>query len=275
MPLPGTLYGDSLANFGEFFSAMTPYVNAVAKSSAGKLSPAWGKGLQGILNAYLGTCPAQFTYDGKSYTPQTFATSLGLNWDNYVSITSYTHHPMWSEFAVEVQDNWRWPMSYNVPIDDICKIIDNAVMNGYTVAWGGDVTESGFTRQGLGIAYDEKKVRNMTGTDADKWFKLSKTDKKNKLDSLGVNAPEIEPTQEMRQEAFDDWETTDDHGMQIYGIAKDQNGKEYYMVKNSWGEYGDYKGTWYMTKNFVAYKTMDFMVNKNAIPADIRKKLGI
>ena len=182
---------------------------------------------------------------------------------------------MWSQFAVEVQDNWRWPLSYNVPMEDLCKIIDNAVNNGYTVAWGGDVTEDGFTRKGLGIAYDVKKVRSMAGTDADHWFKLSKDEKKEKFDSLGVNAPEVVPTQQMRQEAFDNWETTDDHGMHIYGIAKDQNGREYYMVKNSWGEHGTYKGVWYMSKNFIAYKTMDFVVNKNAIPKDIRKKMGI
>lgn len=275
MPAPGSLYGDSLANFSEFFATMTPYVEAVAKSKQSKLSPAWKNGLQGILDAYLGKCPEKFTYEGKEYTPKTFAASLGLDWNDYVSFTSYTHHPMWSQFAVEVQDNWRWPLSYNVPIDDLCKIIDNAIMNGYTVAWGGDVTEDGFTRKGLGIAYDVKKVRSMAGTDADRWFKLSKDEKKEKFDSLGVNAPEVVPTQEMRQEAFDNWETTDDHGMQIFGIAKDQNGKEYYMVKNSWGEYGDYKGIWYMTKAFVAYKTMDFMVNKNAVPKDIRKKCGI
>lgn len=275
MPLPGTLYGDSLANFGEFFKVLTPYVEGVAKSDTKKLSPAWKNGLQGILDAYLGKTPDHFTYEGKTYTPQTFAASLGLDWNDYISFTSYTHHPFWTEFAVEVQDNWRWPMSYNVPIEDLTKIIDNAIMNGYTVAWGGDVTEDGFTRQGLAIAYDIKKVRSMAGTDADRWFKLSKDEKKEKFDSLGVNAPEIVPTQEMRQEAFDNWETTDDHGMHIYGIAKDQNGKEYYMVKNSWGKYGDYKGIWYMTKNFVAYKTMDFMVNKNAVPKDIRKKFGI
>ena len=275
MPAPGTMTGDSLANFGEFFDVMTPYVEAVAKSTAKKLSPAWKNGLQGIIDSYIGKAPEKFTYQGKQYTPETFCKSLGLNLDDYVTITSYTHHPMWSKFAVEVQDNWRWPLSYNVPMDDLCKIIDNAVNNGYTIAWGGDVTEDGFTRKGLGIAYDVKKVRSMAGTDADHWFKLSKDEKKEKFDSLGVNAPEVVPTQAMRQEAFDNWETTDDHGMHIYGIAKDQNGKEYYMVKNSWGEYGDYKGTWYMTKAFVAYKTMDFMVNKNAIPKDIRKKLGI
>lgn len=275
MPAPGTLIGDSLANFDEFFEVMTPYVEGIAKSKASKISSAWKNGLQGILDAYLGEIPESFSYEGKTYTPQSFAESLGLNLDDYVTITSYTHHPMWSQFAVEVQDNWRWPLSYNVPIEDLTRIIDNALENGYTVAWGGDVTEDGFTRDGLGIAYDMDKVRSMSGTDADRWFQLSKTEKKTMADSLGVNIPEIVPTQEMRQTAFDNWETTDDHGMHIYGVAKDQNGREYYMVKNSWGEFGDYKGTWYMTKNFVAYKTMDYMVNKNAIPKDIRKKLGI
>ena len=275
MPAPGTLIGDSLANFDEFFEVMTPYVEGIAKSKASKISSAWKNGLQGILDAYLGEIPESFSYEGKTYTPQSFVESLGLNLDDYVTITSYTHHPMWSQFAVEVQDNWRWPLSYNVPIEDLTRIIDNALENGYTVAWGGDVTEDGFTRDGLGIAYDVDKVRSMSGTDADRWFQLSKTEKKTMADSLGVNIPEIVPTQEMRQTAFDNWETTDDHGMHIYGVAKDQNGREYYMVKNSWGEFGDYKGTWYMTKNFVAYKTMDYMVNKNAIPKDIRKKLGI
>ena len=275
MPLPGTMYGDSLANFNEFFDVMTPYVEKIAKSDSKKLTPAWKNGLQGIIDAYLGKCPENFNYEGKNYTPKTFAESLGLDWNDYVSITSYTHHPFWTEFDVEVQDNWRWPMSWNVPMDDMMRIIDNAVMNGYTVAWGGDVSEEGFTRKGLGIAYDTKKAQSLSGSDAAKWLRLSKTEKSNKLDSLGINAPEITPSQELRQQRYDNWELTDDHGMLIYGIAKDQNGKEYYMVKNSWGEYGDYKGTWYMTKAFVANATMDFMVNKNAIPEDIRKKLGI
>ena len=275
MPAPGTPQGDSLNNFDEFFRCMTPYVEAIATSNAKKLTPAWKKGLQGILDAYLGECPKEFTYEGKKYTPQSFAASLGLNWDDYVSISSFTHHPFWKPFIVEVQDNWRWKPSYNVPMDDMMRIIDNAINEGYTIMWGGDVSEDGFTRKGLGIAYDTKKVQSMAGSDADRWLRLSASEKNQKFDSLGVNAPEIVPTQEMRQEAYDNWETTDDHGMHLYGIAKDQNGKEYYMVKNSWGEFGDYKGTWYMTKAFVAYKTMDFMVNKNAIPSDIRKKLGI
>ncbi len=275
MPAAGSLYGDSLNNFNEFFAGMTPYVEGIAKSDMKKLSPAWKKGLQGIISAYVGECPETFTVNGTSYTPRSYADSFGLDWDDYVCITSYTHHPFWKPFAVEVQDNWRQGMSYNVPMEDITRIIDNAINNGYTVAWGGDVSEQGFTRKGLAVAIDAKAVQSLAGSDAARWLKLTPAQKTNILDSLGVNTPEVVPTQEMRQADYDNWETTDDHGMHLFGIAKDQNGKEYYMIKNSWGEYGDYKGIWYMTKTFAAYKLMDFMVNKNAIPDDIRQKLGI
>jgi aminopeptidase C len=275
MPAPGTLYGDSLNNFNEFFGQLEPYVKAIAKSDAQKISSQWKVGLQGILDAYLGKCPEKFTYQGKEYTPKSFMASLGLNLDDYVSITSYTHHPFYTRFAVEVQDNWRNPLSYNVPMEDMMRIIDNAIDEGYTIAWGGDVSEDGFTRKGLGIAYDNKKVQGLAGSDAARWLKLTKTEKTEKFDSLGITAPEVVPTQKMRQERFDNWQLTDDHGMQIFGLAKDQNGKEYYMVKNSWGQYGDYKGIWYMTKAFIAQNTMDYMVNKNAIPKDIRKKMGL
>ncbi len=275
MPLPGTLYGDSLNNFNEFFDVMTPYVLSVAKSKTDKLSSQWKVALHGIIDAYLGKCPEKFTYQGKSYTPMSFAQSLEINPDDYESFTSYTHHPFWTAFAVEVQDNWRNPLSWNLPLDDMMRIIDNAVMNGYTVAWGGDVSEPGFTRDGLAYSIDAKKAQSLSGSDMAHWLKLTKTEKKNVLDSLGCKVPEVIPTQKLRQERFDNWELTDDHGMLIYGIAKDQNGKEYYMVKNSWGETGDYKGIWYMTKNYIANNTMDFIVNKNAVPKDIRKKLGI
>ena len=138
------------------------------------------------------------------------------------------------------------------------RIIDNAIENGYTVAWGGDVSEEGFTRKGLAYAIDTKKTESLAGSDMARWLKMT-----------------ADTTQELRQERFDNWELTDDHGMHIFGVAKDQNGKEYYMVKNSWGETGDYKGVWYMTKAFIAANTMDYLINKNAIPADIRKKLGL
>ncbi|MDY6266124.1 MAG: C1 family peptidase [Prevotella sp.] len=272
---PTTNPDDSLFNFNEFFSVMTPYVEAVAKNKASRISPNWKQGLQGILDSYLGKAPESFTYEGKNYTPKSFAESLGLNWSDYVSITSYTHHPFWTSFAVEVQDNWRNPQSYNVPMNDMMRIIDNAIDNGYTVAWGGDVSEPGFTRKGLAYMVDAKKIEDNKGSDMAHWLGLSNTEKRNLIDSLGVNVPEVTPTQKQRQERFDDWELTDDHGMLIYGVAKDQKGKEYYMVKNSWGDTGDYHGIWYMTKNFIAANTMDFLVNKNAIPKDIRKKLGI
>lgn len=275
MPFPGSLYGDSLNNFNEFFSLLEPYVEGIATNKASKISGQWKVGFQGILDAYLGKCPENFTYEGKNYTPKSFASSLGLNMDDYVTITSYTHHPFYSQFVVEVQDNWRNPASYNLPMDEMMQIIDNAVMNGYTVAWGGDVSEPGFTRDGLAYMIDAKKMQSLQGSDMARWLGLSAAKRRNLIDSLGCNVPEVQPTQEMRQERFDNWELTDDHGMLIYGIAKDQNGKEYYMVKNSWGEAGKYKGTWYMTKTFIAANTMDYMVNKNAIPANIRKKMGL
>ena len=273
MPFPGSLYGDSLNNFNEFFGQLEPYVAGIARSKANKISSQWKVGLQGILDAYLGKCPESFTYQGKKYTPKSFAASLGLNWDNYVSITSYSHKPYYTQYAVEVQDNWRNPLSWNLPMEDMARIIENAIMNGYTVAWGGDVSEPGFTRKGLAYFYDTKKMESLSGSDMARWLKMSPAKRTNLVDSLGCTVPELEPTAEQRQQRFDNWELTDDHGMLIYGIAKDQNGKEYYVVKNSWGETGDYKGTWYMTKNFIIANTMDYMVNKNAIPKDILKKI--
>lgn len=273
MPFPGSLYGDSLNNFNEFFGQLEPYVAGIARSKANKISSQWKVGLQGILDAYLGKCPESFTYQGKKYTPKSFAASLGLNWDNYVSVTSYSHKPYYTQYAVEVQDNWRNPLSWNLPMEDMARIIENAIMNGYTVAWGGDVSEPGFTRKGLAYFYDTKKMESLSGSDMARWLKMSPAKRTNLVDSLGCTVPELEPTAEQRQQRFDNWELTDDHGMLIYGIAKDQNGKEYYMVKNSWGETGDYKGTWYMTKNYIIANTMDYMVNKNAIPKDILKKI--
>ena len=273
MPFPGSLYGDSLNNFNEFFGQLEPYVAGISKSKEKKISSQWKVGLQGILDAYLGKCPEKFTYEGKEYTPKQFAASLGLNWNDYVTITSYTHHPYYSQYAVEVQDNWRNPLSWNLPMEDMARIIDNAVMNGYTVAWGGDVSEPGFTRKGLAYFVDTKKAESLSGSDMARWLKLAPAKRTSIIDSLGCTVPELEPTPVQRQERFDNWELTDDHGMLIFGIAKDQNGKEYYMVKNSWGETGDYKGIWYMTKNYIIANTMDYMVNKNAIPADILKKM--
>ena len=273
MPQPGTLYGDTLPNHNELFNIAEAYVNAVAKGSQKKLSPVWFNGLNAIYDSYLGVVPEKFTHNGKEYTPKTYMESLGLDMNDYVSLTSYTHHPFYEQFVIEVQDNWRWGLSYNLPLDEFMETMDYAVKNGFTFAWGSDVSETGITRNGIAVCPDVKKGADLTGSDMARWTGLSATDRRNELTSRPL--PEIEVTQEMRQEAYDKWETTDDHGMLIYGIAKDQNGKEYFMVKNSWGFSGKYKGIWYASKAFVAYKTMNILIHKDGIPKKIAKKLGL
>lgn len=270
MPAPGTPYGDSLFNFNQLSNVTTAYVEAIAKSNAKKINPVWKKDLNCMYENYFGKLPEKFTYKGKEYTPQSYAKSLGLNPDDYVSLTSFTHYPFYSKFIIEVQDNWRWAESYNLPLDEFMEVMDQAVRNGYSFAWGADVSEKGFSRQGIATVPDTKATADKIGSDAARW--------------TGTNGKGVTPadakgekviTQEMRQLGYDNWETTDDHGMIIYGLAKDQNGKEYFMMKNSWGVYGPYKGLWYVSKPYVAYKTMNILINKHAIPAKIAKKLGL
>ncbi len=276
--MPGIQYGatpaDTLPVHGELDAVANGYIKALTAGNLSKLTPVWKKGLQAIYDTYLGACPEKFSYNGTEYTPITFAQSLGLNADDYVSITSYTHHPFYTQFALEVPDNWRMDQMYNVPIDDLMRIIDNALSNGYTLAWGADVSEIGFTRKGIGVMPDADKGADLTGSDAAHWLGLTEKDKKEELTKKPL--PEIEVTQELRQRAFDSWENTDDHGMQIFGTAQDQNGKRYYMIKNSWGTAkSDYHGIWYVSEAFMKYKTNDILVHKDAIPKDIRKKLGL
>jgi aminopeptidase C len=274
--MPGIRYGstpaDTLPVHAELDRVANGYLNAL--TGLKKLTPVWREGLQAIYDTYLGKCPREFLYEGQMYTPLTYVESLGLNADDYVSLTSYTHHPFYQTFALEVPDNWRMDQMYNLPIDELMEVIDSAIANGYTLAWGADVSEVGFTRKGIGVMPLEEKGADITGSDMAKWVGMSKDEQKAKLTEKPL--PEKEITQEMRQQAYDNWETTDDHGMQIFGIAKDQNGKKYYMVKNSWGTVkSNYKGIWYISEAFMRYKTNDVLVNKNAIPEDIRKKLGI
>ncbi len=270
MAAPGSLYGDTLYDHNELDAIATAYVQAIAKGKQKKLSPIWLKSLYNIYDNYVGKLPETFTYKGKSYTPKTFADMLGLNMDDYVSLASFTHHPFYSKFIIEVQDNWRWAESYNLPLDEFMRTMKSAVENGYTFAWGADVSEKYFSRNGVATAPDNAKETDLSGSDAARW---TGTDGRAKDKTPATTVENI--TQKMRQEAYDNWETTDDHGMQIYGIAKDQNGKEYFIVKNSWGEYGKYKGIFYASMPYVAYKTMNILIHKNAIPKDIRKKLGI
>ncbi len=274
MPEPGSLYGEKSINHNEVDAVATAFVKAIAEGKQKKISPAWKTAFSGIYDAYLGKCPETFTLEGKEYTPKSYAESLGLNdMSQYVSLTSYTHKPFYKPFVLEIQDNWRWAQSYNLPLDEFMEVFDYAIQNGYPIAWGSDVSETGFTRQGIAVMPDTEGAADLTGSDRDHWLGMSPTERSN--EALTKPSPEKVITQEMRQAGYDSWETTDDHGMLIYGIAKDQTGKEYYMVKNSWGEYGKYKGIWYASKAFVAYKTMNILVNKDGVPAALRQKLGI
>ncbi len=271
--MPGIMYGDTLPVHNELDATAGAYVDAIAKGKLKKLTPVWKNGLVSIYDTYLGKYPEKFIYNGKEYTPKSFAESLGLNPDDYVSLTSYTHHPFYKQFSLEIQDNWRNASSWNIPLDEFMAVMDNAIKQGYTIAWGSDVSEQGFTRDGVAVVPDANRGAEITGSDMAHWTGMPAEEKRKELTSKPL--PEINVTQELRQEGFDNWETTDDHGMVIYGLAKDQNGKEYFMVKNSWGKSGKYKGVWYASKAFVAYKTMNILVNKNAIPKEIAKKLGI
>lgn len=270
----GMNYGSETHNHGEMDKVLSGYMEGLTKANG--LSTAWYNGFAGIMDSYLGEVPEKFMYKGKEYTPHSFADMLGLKGSDYVSFTSYTHQPFYTGFPLEIPDNWRWAISYNVPVDEMISVIDEAIMKGYTVAWASDVSEAGFSRTGIAIMPDENAPEN-AGTDQAKWLGLSSRQKDVAMrDKIGKEVlKEKSITQEMRQVAFDNFETTDDHGMQIYGIAKDQNGNKYYMVKNSWGETGPYKGLWYVSEPFMRYKTMSIVVNKGAVPTDIAKKTGL
>ena len=271
--MPGIMYGDTLPNHDELDAVAGGYVQAIAKSDMKKLSPVWQKGLSAIYDTYLGQCPEEFEYQGKKYTPRSYADALGLNMDDYVSLTSFSHHPYYTQFSLEIQDNWRQGQSYNLPLDEFLSVMKNAIDKGYTFAWGADVSEAGFSRAGIGVVVDMAKGAELTGSDAARWLGMSLVERRRELTAKPM--PEMEITMEMRQLGYDNWETTDDHGMLIYGIATDQNGKPYYMVKNSWGTKYDRKGIWYVSEAYVAYKTLIILVHKDALPKDIAKKLGI
>lgn len=269
----GLNYGSDKNQHNELAAVLKNYLKAVIEKPNGKLTTAWKRGLDNIVDSYLGTLPEKFRYNGKEYTPKSYAAALGLNPDDYVSLTSYTHHPFYTKFALEIPDNWRWSESYNLPIDELMEVMDKAIDNGYSFAWGADVTEMGFTRDGLGILADLNEM-NSKGSDFARWFG-SEGGRNTKAAIYRADVPEIEPTQEYRQMGYDNKELTDDHGMTIYGKAVNQNGRKFFMVKNSWGETGAYKGVWYVSYNYAKGRTMNILINKNAIPKEIAKKLGL
>ena len=273
---PGLNYGTDKPDFHELSAVLKAYLDAVIQASGGSktLSTAWKRGFNAILDEYFGPCPETFTYEGKEYTPQSFAESLPIKMDDYVDLSSFTHHPFYEQFIIEVPDNWMWATVWNVPLDELMQTIDYALENGYTVAWGTDVSEKGFSRtKAIGII-PEADLEGMSGTEAEKWGKLTAREKEAALYKFDKPGKERKIDQQMRQEAFDNYETTDDHGMVIVGTATDQAGNQYFKVQNSWDVLPPYDGFWYFSRPFVEYKTMSIMVNKNAVPKEIRKKLG-
>jgi len=273
----GLNYGETKHVHGEMDRVLKQQVDAIIENKNRKLSTVWDETVKSTLDAYLGEIPQKFEYEGKTYTPQSFASDyVGLNMDDYIEITSYTHHPFYEKFILEVPDNWAWDEVYNVPIDELEEIIDYSLSNGYTVAWAADVSEKGFVTSNKGVAViPSAKVEDMTDAEITRWEALSEKEKEKELYKLEKPVQEMVVTQEMRQAAFDNYATTDDHGMHLIGTAKDQDGRIFYKVKNSWGDYNKYKGYFYVSKPYVNYKTMCIMVHKDAIPQSIREKLEL
>jgi len=256
MPAPGSMTGDSLANFNVFFPELEREIKGIVWSEgqpelnrhtteehtpSQKTSPRpnWQEDVQRIIDKYVGKCPDSFVFEGKTYTPLSFAESLGINPDDYVSLTSYLHHPFNQWFVIEAPYKWRLRPSYNIPIEQLMTVLDKALDAGYTVAWGGDVSGDFLRKEGLAMLPDGAV-----------------------------------PTQELRQQQWDNWDFTYDHVMLIYGKALDEQGKPYYLVKNSWGDYGAYHGIWYMSRDYMALNTTYLFLNRNALPRSLRKEVN-
>ena len=270
----GLNYGETNHNHYEMCEGIIGYLNAVNKKPGRKLTTAWLNGVAGILDAYFGQVPETFTYEGKTYTPKTFAQSLGLDMNNYIAFTSFSHHPFNKPFGLEVADNWLWGQYTNVTLEDFKAIVDYAVENGYPVGWAADVSEGGFKwNKGYAVIPEETKESDLEGSELARWVKLSAKEKESKRFDIKGPVKEITVTQESRQKMFDSQETTDDHGMVIEGYAVDQNGKRYYKVKNSWDDKQIYKGYFYVSEAYFMAKTLSIMVHKDAVPKSVLKKL--
>jgi bleomycin hydrolase len=258
----GLNYGTSKNKFAEMQAILKSMLDAVVSNPNGKLTPSWKKAYNDVLDSYLGAIPEKFKWDNRTYTPKTFAQDrIGIHPEDYIEVMSVTTEPYYKKAMFMVPDNWALARAYNVKMDDLTDIIDNALNKGFTVEWATDVTEKYFSGK-EGIAYvPEKDYEDMDDSEKKYIFSGPK-------DERAI-------TPEMRQAAFDDYTTTDDHGMHIVGLAEDQNGKKYYIVKNSHGDKSDYKGYIYVTKAYVRYKTTALLLHKNGIPVDLRNKMNL
>ncbi|MCH5228658.1 MAG: aminopeptidase [Muribaculaceae bacterium] len=271
---PGLNYGEEKHMHYEMEGVLKAYLDALMKNPNKRLSTAWLPGFIGILDAYLGEVPETFTVNGKTYTPQSYAQELGIKGDDFISLTSYTHHPFYENFAIEIPDNWTWAESFNVPMEQMKEAVDNALENGYTVCWSADVSEGGFQwRNGFALLPEKKTGEDLDGTELSRWVQLSDKDREEATYKIKGPVKERTVTQESRQKTFDNYETTDDHGMVIVGYAKDQEGNRYYKVKNSWDTNQLYDGYIYVSEPYFLEKTLSVFVNKGSLPQSIRTKL--
>lgn len=272
---PGINYGEEKHLHYEMASALKAYLDAIRSNPNKRLSTAWLPGYVAILDAYLGKVPETFTYNGKRYTPKEFAKAMGLDAKKFKNYTSYTHHPFYESFALEIPDNWRWEKSINIPIEDLKALVDNALENGYTVGWAADVSEPTFKwKEGFAVLPVKRTEADMDGTELARWVKLSDSDRKKSESEVKGPVKERVITQEDRQKTFDNRETTDDHGMVIIGYATDQEGNRYYKVKNSWDTNQIYDGYIYVSEPYFLEKTIGVMVNDGGVPKNISKKLN-
>ena len=272
----GIQYEETNHVHGEMDHLLKSMVDAIIKNKNKKLTTVWSKAVQGVLNAYLGVIPEKFKHNDVDYTPKTFAKdAMGLDMDDYLMMTSFDHHDWYKPFVLEVQDNWAWGNVYNVHLNEMMETIDYALAEGYTIAWASDVSEKGFSwSKGVAVVPDEK-VEILDGMERDKWEQMSEREKTAAVYKQDGPVKEKEITQDVRQDAFDNYETTDDHGMLIVGTAVDQKGNKYYKIKNSWGTDQKYDGYFYASHAFVAYKTMSILIHKNSVPKKIKKELDL
>ena len=247
---PGLNYGETSHKHGEILGTLSGVVTSVTKNSNGKLSPVWQNGVDGVLDAYFGEKPESFSYNGKMYTPKEFAKEMGINAKDYIEFTSFTHHPFWEQFVIEIPDNWAQEPIWNVPIDDLMSIVDYALGKGVSISWGADISDLNFAGGFARIMADGGSVKD-------------------------PSAPEKTITQADRQYLFDSYQFTDDHAMHLVGIAQDQFGNRFYQEKNSWGEGGKFKGFSYLSVPFMRLRTMSIMVHKDGIPPEILSKIGL
>lgn len=272
----GLNYGEKKHSHYEMFDVLDGYLKGVLRNGNKHLSTAWLPGFEAILDAYFGPVPEKFEYKGKTYTPQSYAKELGLKMSDYVPITSWTHHPFYTSFPLEVADNWLWGSYYNVPMEEMKAMVDASIEKGHSVLWAADVSEGGFKwRKGYALLPEEKSEADMDGTELSRWVQLSDKDRQEAQFDIKGPVKEQTVTQESRQKMFDNLETTDDHAMVIVGTAVDQEGNRYYKVKNSWDTNQLYGGYFYVSEPYFMAKTLDILVNREAIPAATLKRLGL